>query len=110
MKKILLALGFALLGCDEGGTNYDVRIGALDPPQCKGYMHLGDTSGYWRCEFIGGAADLDLTTPGTVFLNLETTPGMFNQVRGAFVDGGGISGQIFLDGDSVTFLATKQHY
>lgn len=106
MRYVCLLL--FLVGCGSEATNYDVRIGALDPPQCKGYMQLDGDSGSWRCEFIGGKALLDTSTPGTVFLNLETTPGMLNQVRGSWIQGGGISGQIFLDGDAVTFLATPQ--
>lgn len=106
MRYLLLAL-FAI-GCGSEATNYDVRLGALDPPQCEGYLQLSGDSGTWRCEFIGGAAHLDLTTPGVVFLNLETTPGMLNQVRGEYVAGGGISGQMYLDGTAVTFLATPQ--
>lgn len=107
MRYIALTL-LLLVGC--GGTdavNYDVRIGALDPARCTGYMQLVDDTGYWRCEFIGGEAHLDLTTPGVVFLNLETTPGFFSQVRGVF-EGDAISGQIQIDGDSVAFMAVPQ--
>jgi len=106
MRKLLLAV--FLIGC--GGAdpvNYDVRIGALDPAQCQGYMQLSGEVGYWRCEFIGGEAHLDVTTPGVVFLNLETTPGFFSQVRGTF-EGDAINGQIFIDGGATAFFATRQ--
>ena len=106
MRYIVLAL--FLVGCgDAAGTNYDVRIGALSPPQCAGYMHLDETTGYWRCEFIGGDVHLDSSTPGILFLDLETTPGSFSRVRAMRV-GEDISGQILLDGDTVTFIATRQ--
>lgn len=106
MKRSILLLMF-LAGCAEGGANYDVRIGSLDPAQCTGYMHLEGDSGDWRCELIGGEAHMDTSTPGVLFLNLETTPGMLNQVR-AVRDGTTISGQIFLDGSATAFFATEQ--
>jgi hypothetical protein len=106
MRYIVLAL--FLVGCGEaGGTNYDVRIGALNPAQCTGYMHLDDSAGYWRCEFIGGGATLNTATPGIAFLDLETTPGAFSRVRGDYSTAG-ITGQIFIDGDAVAFFATRQ--
>lgn len=105
MKKLLLAM--FLVGCGADYTNYDVRIGALDPPQCEGYMQLVDDTGYWRCEFIGGSVTVDRTTPDVVFMHLETTPGFFSQVRGAFYNDV-YSGQMSLDGDHVSFIATPQ--
>lgn len=106
MRYILFAM-FAI-GCGDAAVNYDVRIGALEPARCTGYMQLTGNDGYWRCLTIGGEAHLDLSTPGVVFLNLETTPGFFSQVRGEFVANDGISGQIQIDGDSVAFMATPQ--
>lgn len=106
MKRFALLL--FLVGCGSEATNYDVRIGALDPPQCHGYMQLDGSAGFWRCELIGGDAHMDTTTPGVIFLDLETTPGAFSRVRGESVNGGGISGQIYIDGEAVTFLATPQ--
>jgi len=108
LGALLWLLLVGLVGCGETGANYDVRIGALNPAQCTGYMHLQDTEGYWRCELIGGAAHADYTTPGTIFLNLETTSGSFSQVRAPADNEDVISGQIFIDGDAIAFIATKQ--
>lgn len=106
MKKLILLAAF-LVGCGDESTNYDVRIGALDPARCEGYMQLTGDSGFWRCEFIGGEARVDRTTPGVLFLHLETTPGFFSQVRATFQNES-IEGQILIDGESVAFIAVPQ--
>lgn len=106
--RCLALLALLLVGCGDEVTNYDVRIGALDPARCTGYMQLTGDIGYWRCQAIGGEAHQDLTTPGIVFLNLETTPGFFSQVRAQFTGTNAIEGQILIDGESVAFLATPQ--
>ncbi len=104
MRYLLLAL--FLVGCADDAVNYDVRIGALEPARCTGYMQLAGNTGNWRCEFIGGTVTRDETTD-VVFLHLETTPGFFSQVRGVYSDGS-ITGQILIDGTSEAFFATPQ--
>lgn len=106
MRYAILAL--LLAGCADDAINYDVRIGALDPARCKGYMQLTGDTGTWRCEFIGGEVRRDDSRPDVVFLHLETTPGFFSEVRGAYGADDAISGQIAIDGESVAFMAVPQ--
>lgn len=117
MKYIMLAL-FAV-GCgtslppSDGTTDWSVTLGNWETPTCEGTMKLapaadGRLTGSWACGTFGVAAHADIRTDGRVFLDLETSPGFLNGVRGTLADDDAIAGDILLDGSLVPFAAYRQ--
>lgn len=119
---ILLAL-FAV-GCGssslpvEGETQWSVTLGDWETPTCEGAMKLSaspsrdfvgqtDLAGTWKCGSFGQQASGQITPEGRAFLDLETTPGFLNHVRGT-LEGDNIAGDILLDGQTVPFAAYRQ--
>lgn len=125
MKRLLL-LALFLIGCgvarplDEGTTTWSVKLGSWESPTCQGTMTLAPNHaveqrgmpaafvGSWTCGSLGGQASGDIRPDDSVFLNLETTPGFLNGVRGTLAADDAISGDILLDGQNVPFAAYRQ--
>lgn len=118
MRYILLAL--LAVGCGssvEGTTDWSVMLGSWETPTCEGTMHVTATptpneptklAGTWKCGSYGSQATGTIEVDGRVFLDLETTPGFLNHVRGTLADTDAIAGDILLDGSLVSFAAYRQ--
>ncbi len=123
MKKLIL-LAF-LVGCGGSSistdtTTWDVTLGSWETPTCQGSMTLAPNQasepngqpaafvGSWTCGKFGTQASGDIRTDGRVFLNLETSPGFLNGVRGTLAADDAIAGDILIDGNTVPFAAYRQ--
>jgi hypothetical protein len=121
MRKLLL-LAF-LVGCggstiNEGTTDWSVTLGNWESPTCEGAMRLAPTAsadtslarfvGEWKCGTFERVAHAEIRPDGRVFLELETSPGFLNGVRGTLADDDAIAGDILLDGQQVPFAAYRQ--
>lgn len=78
---------------------------------CEGTMRttgLARVSGQWTCGTFGRAVSGEIRPDGRVFLDLETSPGFFNRVRGTMADTDAIAGDILLSDVDVHFAAYRQ--
>jgi hypothetical protein len=109
MRTLGLLAVFAL-GCGSARPNYDgdydVRVGSIDVATCMGSMHLAAGDGAWSCGDVAGAAVLDDSRQGEVYLSLQTGPNDWSEVRSK--PGGIIAGPIVFGGETTAFIATKR--
>lgn len=120
--KIALASLLFVVGCGsstiDSETQWSVTLGNWETPTCEGTMTLTPTEskdsdaakfvGSWTCGSFGRQANAEIRPDGRVFLDLETSPGFLNGVRGTLADDDAIAGDILLDGQTVSFAAYRQ--
>jgi len=117
-----MLLALFLVGCggsiSDGETSWSVTLGNWETPTCEGTMSLAPTVsadtnlsrfvGEWKCGAFEREAHAEIRPDGRVFLDLETSPGFLNGVRGTLADEDAIAGDILLDNEQVPFAAYRQ--